>query len=49
LNLNKSKGYDGVTKIKFNRRSQNLADEDLVIDYAGSALLYLAVNNKKVK
>lgn len=49
LNLNKSKKYEGVVKIKLTSNKSYLNQTNLHIDYFGGGILYLAVNGYKIE
>ena len=48
LNLNKSKGYEGVVKIRITSLKSPINNNNLYIDYLGSAIMYMAVNHKRI-
>lgn len=48
FNLNKSKGYEGVVKIKIISNKSPLNSKNLYIDTIASTILFLSVNFKKI-
>lgn len=49
LSVNKSKGYEGVVKMKIVSNRTPLNSRNLYINFLGNTILYLAVNNKKIE
>lgn len=48
LSLNKSKGYEGVVKIKIISNKVAFNSKNLYIDTIASTILYLSVNSKRI-
>lgn len=48
LSLNKSKGYEGVVKIRIVSTANKLSDVNLYIDTIASTILFVAINGRRV-